>query len=178
MKIAVYCSSSNHIADEYKLQGYKLGQWIGESANSLVFGGATGGLMTSVSEGAANKNAEIIGIIPEAVIKMNRQSPLCSTLISVDTMSERKAQMKKIADIFVVLPGSYGTLDEMFDVIASGVVGEHKKTLIVVNQDNFYSDLLKQVEKMIQEKFIPVENYKPVIVDCVENCISVLKSSL
>ena len=99
MKIAVYCSSSNHIADEYKLQGYKLGQWIGESANSLIFGGATGGLMTSVSEGAASKNAEIIGIIPQAVIKMNRQSPLCSTLVSVNTMSERKSQMKEIADI-------------------------------------------------------------------------------
>lgn len=176
MKIAVYCSSSNHIADEYKLQGYKLGQWIGESANSLIFGGATGGLMTSVSEGAASKNAEIVGIIPQAVIKMNRQSPLCSTLVSVNTMSERKSQMKEIADIFVVLPGSYGTLDEMFDVVASGVVGEHKKPLIVVNQNNFYSDLLKQVDKMIQEKFIPVEMYKPYVVENIENCISILKS--
>ena len=176
MKIAVYCSSSNHIAEEYKHSAFLLGQWIAESGNSLVFGGATGGLMTSVSEGAASKNGKIIGIIPQAVIKMNRQSPLCTELVTVETMSERKARMKEIANIFVVLPGSYGTLDEMFDVVASGVVGEHKKPLIVVNQKAFYSNLLNQVERMIEEKFIPIENYKPVIVEDIENCISHLKS--
>jgi uncharacterized protein (TIGR00730 family) len=176
MKIAVYCSSSNHIADEYKLQGYKLGQWIGESANSLIFGGATGGLMTSVSEGAASKNAEIIGIIPQAVIKMNRQSALCTELITVETMSDRKATMKELADVFVVLPGSYGTLDEMFDVIAAAIVGEHKKQLIVVNENGFYDDLIRQIERMIYEKFIPVVNYKPLIVNSISECIQFLKN--
>ncbi len=176
MNIAVYCSSSNHIAENYKQSAYRLGEWIAESGNVLVFGGATGGLMTSVSEGVASGKGQIVGVIPQAVIKMNRQNPLCSELITVESMSERKAKMKEVADIFVVLPGSYGTLDEMFDVTASAIVGEHKKPLIVVNENGFYDDLLMLIARMRLEKFIPVENYKPVVVDNIDGCIASLKS--
>lgn len=172
MNIAVYCSSSNHIPESYIQSAFKLGKWIAESGNVLVFGGATGGLMTAVSEGAVG--AEIIGIIPQAVIRMKRQSPCCTQLIEVETMGERKSKMKELADVFIVLPGSYGTLDEMFDVIASGVVGEHKKPLIIVNENGFYNDLLKQVEKMLTEKFIPAENYKPLVLNSIEECIQLI----
>jgi len=177
MNIAVYCSSSNHIAEIYKQAAYQLGEWIAESGNVLVFGGATGGLMSSVSEGANSKNGNIIGVIPQAVIKMKRQNLLCSELLSVETMSERKAMMKTSADIFVVLPGSYGTLDEMFDVIASGVVGEHKKPLIIVNQNNFFEDFIKLSNRMSTEGFLPPthQNYQPLIVENIENCIDKIK---
>lgn len=176
MNIAVYCSSSNHIPESYKNSAYALGQWIADSGNALIFGGATGGLMTSVSEGASASGGKITGIIPQAVIKMNRQSALCTELISVETMSDRKATMKELADVFVVLPGSYGTLDEMFDVIAAAIVGEHKKQLIVVNENDFYIDLIRQIERMIYEKFIPVVNYKPLIVNSISECIQFLKN--
>lgn len=176
MNIAVYCSSSNHIPESYKNSAYALGQWIADSGNTLIFGGATGGLMTSVSEGASASGGKITGIIPQAVIKMNRQSALCTELISVETMSDRKATMKELADVFVVLPGSYGTLDEMFDVIAAAIVGEHKKQLIVVNENGFYDDLMRQIERMIDEKFIPVVNYKPLIVSNISDCILHLKN--
>lgn len=176
MNIAVYCSSSNHIPESYKNSAYALGQWIADSGNTLIFGGATGGLMTSVSEGASASGGKITGIIPQAVIKMNRQSALCTELITVETMSDRKATMKELADVFVVLPGSYGTLDEMFDVIAAAIVGEHKKQLIVVNENGFYDDLMRQIERMIDEKFIPVVNYKPLIVSNISDCILHLKN--
>ncbi|MDD3078759.1 MAG: TIGR00730 family Rossman fold protein [Paludibacter sp.] len=176
MKIAVYCSSSNHIAESYQLSAKHLGEWIAGSGNVLVFGGATGGLMTAVSKGAASKNGKIIGIIPDAVVKMNRQSPDCTELIVVETMNERKAKMKEIADVFIVLPGSYGTLDELFDVVAAGIVGEHKKTVFVVNEHGFYNPLLEQIDLMRQEKFIPVENYKPVITKSVDDCVEKIKS--
>lgn len=176
MNIAVYCSSSNHIAENYKLSAFRLGEWIAESSNILVFGGATGGLMDAISEGAFSQKGEIIGVIPQAVKRMNRQSSLCSKLIEVETMSERKTKMKELADVFVVLPGSYGTLDEMFDVIASGVVGEHKKQLIVVNENGFYDDLLTQTDKMCKEKFIPVENYKPKVVGTINECTDYLQT--
>jgi uncharacterized protein (TIGR00730 family) len=176
MNIAVYCSSSNHIAENYISSAFLLGEWIAESKNVLVFGGATGGLMDAVSQGVFSKKGEIIGVIPQAVIRMNRQSSLCTKLIEVQTMSERKEEMKKLADVFVVLPGSYGTLDEMFDVIASAVVGEHKKPLILVNENHFYSDLLAQTERMRMEMFIPVENYIPIVVDSITSCIDYLKT--
>ncbi len=89
MNIAVFCSSSNHIADNYKQVGFRLGEMIAESGNTLVYGGATGGLMDSVSEGAACKNGQIIGVIPQAVIRMNRQSSLPTQLITVETMRSK-----------------------------------------------------------------------------------------
>ena len=172
MNIAVFCSSSNHIADKYKQAAFRLGEMIADLGHTLVYGGATGGLMDSVSEGSASKKGTIIGVIPDAVIKMDRQSNLPTRLITVETMSERKAQMKKLSDIFVILPGSYGTLDEMLDIIASGVVGEHKKPLIILNQDGFYDLFIQQIEQMRNEHFMPaVEKYKPILVADIEQCI-------
>ena len=177
MNIAVFCSSSNHIADHYRQSAFQLGEQIAEDGNVLVYGGATGGLMDSVAEGAKSKNGNIIGIIPQAVIKMKRQSALPTELIVVDTMSERKRNMKSISDVFVVLPGSYGTLDEMLDIIASGVVGEHKKPLIIVNENGFYELFLSQINQMRDEHFIPTEEkYKPIIANSISHCMELIRS--
>lgn len=178
MNIAVFCSSSNHIAEHYKQSAFQLGELIADSGNTLVFGGATGGLMDSVAEGAYSKNGRIIGVIPQAVIKMNRQSALSTELIKVESMNERKAQMKALSDVFVVLPGSYGTLDEMLDIVASGIVGEHRKPLIIVNQNGFYDMLLKQIDFMRSELFIPIEErYKPIVVQDINHCLELINSS-
>ncbi len=178
MNIAVFCSSSNRIADRYKQSAFHLGEFIAENGNKLVYGGATGGLMDAVAEGAQSKNGEIIGVIAESIIKMNRKSPLPTELILVETLSDRKIQMKKISDLFVVLPGSYGTLDEMFDIIASGVVGEHKKPLIIVNYNGFYTQFINQINFMRSELFIPQEEkYKPVIVRDIYQCMEFINLS-
>ena len=171
MNICVYCSSSNSISENYKTSARKFGEWIAESGNTLVFGGATGGLMTEVSEGAARKGGKIIGIIPHAVKRMNRQSTLCTELVEVSTMSERKEKMREFTDVFVVLPGSIGTLDEFFDVYASGTVGEHRKQIILVNENGFYEHLLLMIEKMKNEQFIVAESYKPMVVNSIDECI-------
>lgn len=177
MNIAVFCSSSNHIADKYKQAAFRLGEMIADLGHTLVYGGATGGLMDAVSEGAASKKGYIIGVIPDAVIKMNRQSNLPTQLITVGTMSERKAQMKKFSDVFVVLPGSFGTLDEMLDIVASGVVGEHKKPLLIVNQDGFYDLFIQQIDLMRNERFMPTEErYKPLLVNSIEHCIEKIQT--
>ena len=177
MNIAVFCSSSNFIAEHYKHAAYQLGEQIAESGNTLIFGGATGGLMDAISSGARSKNGEISGVIPEAVIKMSRQSTLPTKLFTVETMSERKAMMKAHSDVFVVLPGSYGTLDEMLDIVASGIVGEHKKPLILINQDGFYDLFLQQIDLMRGELFIPsVENYKPKVVNNIFQCLELINT--
>jgi cytokinin riboside 5'-monophosphate phosphoribohydrolase len=176
MNIAVYCSSSNMIAQKYLKTAFELGSWIAENNHILVFGGATGGSMSAVSEGAASKQGKILGIIPEAVIRMKRANPLCTELIEVVTMGERKELMKKNADIFVVLPGSYGTLDELFDVVAAGVVGEHKKPVILMNENGFYNDLLQQTNRMREEMFIPIENYKLQIANDLDDCFNKIEN--
>jgi uncharacterized protein (TIGR00730 family) len=174
MKIAVYCSSSNKISAHYRAMAAKLGEWIGEQQHTLVYGGATGGLMSAVSDAASSKNAEIIGVISNAIVRMNRQSGNCTQLFTVESMSDRKASMLRIADVFVVLPGSFGTLDEMFDVVSSAIVGEHKKPLIVVNEMGFYDDLIQLINKMHTQGFITVDNYKAIFVDNIEACIELI----
>ena len=174
MNIAVYCSSSNHIAQKYLDTAFALGSWIAKNGYSLVFGGATGGSMSAVSEGASFEKGEIIGVIPEAVERMGRENPLCTELIAVKTMGERKELMKTRADVFVVLPGSYGTLDELFDVLAGGIVGEHKKTVIILNENGFYDDLIKQTDRMRAEMFIPIEYFKPLIANDLEECLKLI----
>lgn len=179
MNIAVFCSSSNHIAEHYKKASFDLGEQIAMSGNTLVFGGATGGLMDSVAQGATNKNGTIIGVIAQAIIRMKRQSILSTELVVVKTMSERKEKMKSLSDVFVVLEGSYGTLDEMLDIIASGIVGEHKKPLILVNKDGFYDNFLAQINYMRKEQFMPLDEiYKPLIVQDINQCMELINLSV
>ncbi len=84
-------------------------------------------------------------------------------------MSERKQRMRELADVCICLPGSYGTLDEMMDVISSGVVGEHHKPLYVLNYDHFYDDLVALTEHMHKLSFLPQqESYKPIFVNTLE----------
>ena len=148
---------------------------IAENVDTLIYGGATGGLMDSVAEGAKSKNGEIIGVIAQAIIKMNRQSTLPTQLITVETLSQRKDLMKALSDVFVVLPGSYGTLDEMLDVVTSGIVGEHKKPMILVNHNGFYHHFLEQINLMRSELFIPIEEkYKPLIVEDIHQCFELI----
>ena len=177
MNIAVFCSSSNSIADKYKQVAFDFGQWIAQNNHTLVYGGAAGGLMDAVAKGAASQGGAIIGVIAKAIIRMNRQSQLPTELITVSSMSERKAVMKEKSDLFVVLPGSFGTLDEMLDIVASGTVGEHKKPLIILNQDGFYNLFSEQLELMRNEKFMPQnETYKPVFVNDTAHCTNLINT--
>ena len=151
MNICVYCSSSDQVRDEFKQLATEFGKWMAQKGHTLVYGGATGGLMSAVAEGAANVSGDIIGIIPECIIEKGRKSDLPTELFVVGDMAERKTMMKEYADVFVVLPGGFGTLDEMFDTISSCMVGEHDKPTILFNPDNFWEGLLLQFDKILKE---------------------------
>ncbi|MGN0234873.1 MAG: TIGR00730 family Rossman fold protein [Paludibacteraceae bacterium] len=166
MKIAVYCSAKDSVHERYKRMAVRLGTWIGEQGHTLVYGGATGGLMTSVSNAAKAAGATVVGVVPPRIIAARRLADNCDELVNAENMADRKAKMREIADCFVCLPGSYGTLDEMMDVVASGTVGEHKKPLFVYDYQGFYADLKRQIRRMKAEAFIPAEeSYSPVFVE-------------
>ena len=171
MRICVFCSSSNSIDQAYRQLAFQFGRTIAEKGHVLVYGGATGGLMDAVAEGAAQNQGEIIGVIPEIIIRMNRLSTLPTQQIITADMSERKKRLKLESDAFVVLPGGYGTLDEMFDVIASGSVGEHRKPLVCLNMNGFYDSLIHLTEQMKSGAFIPKEErYKPYFANTMDEC--------
>ena len=175
MRVAVYCSAKDRIPEEYLALGDVLGRWIAEAGHTLVYGGATGGLMTRVSNAAKAVGGVVEGVIPQRIIQAKRMADNCDTLYVVNNMCERKQKMKELADCFVCLPGSYGTLDEMMDVVASGTVDEHRKPCFVLNYQGFYSGLRFQIEYMRQIAFLPKEEqYAPIFVDTMDELINKL----
>ena len=169
MRIAVYCSAKDVIPEEYLQLGDALGKWIGENGHTLVYGGATGGLMSRTSDAAKAAGAHVVGVIPPRIKAAGRLATNCDYLIEVNNMSERKQRMRDEADIIVCLPGSYGTLDEMMDTISSAIVGEHHKPTFVLNFKGFYEPLKQQIELMRSLHFIPQdEHYKPVFINSLE----------
>ena len=169
MNIAVYCSAKETIPQDYLALGKELGRWLAEQGHTLVYGGATGGLMTRVSNAAKASGGYVIGVVPHRIVASYRKAENCDELYEVEDMCERKRLMRDKANCFVCLPGSYGTLDEMFDVISSGTVGEHHKPLFVVNYKGFYDALLAEAEHMRTLRFLPQEeNYKPHYVNTLE----------
>ena len=176
MNIAVYCSAKDKIAEEYKLLGDQLGAWIAHEGHTLIYGGATGGLMTRVSNAAKENGGKVVGVVPKRIIAAHRQADNCDELYIVETMNDRKQKMRELADCFVCLPGSYGTLDEMMDGVASGTVGEHRKPLYVLNYQGFYDGLRQQADYMRALAFIPEqESYKPIYVDTLDELFTTLK---
>ena len=178
MRIAVYCSAKDIIPEEYLRLGDELGRWIAKSGHTLVYGGATGGLMTRTSRAAAAAGGEVIGVVPQRIISAGRLADNCSTLYIVSSMAERKQMMRDVADCFVCLPGSYGTLDEMYDVIASGTVGEHHKPIYILNYKGFYEGIRRQAEDMRALQFLPAqEAYAPQYVSMLEELYTLLTSA-
>jgi uncharacterized protein (TIGR00730 family) len=177
MRIAVYCSAKDRIPEEYLSLGDTLGKWIAEAGHTLVYGGATGGLMTRVSNATKAAGGAVEGVIPKRIIQAKRMANNCDVLYTVANMCERKQKMKDLADCFICLPGSYGTLDEMMDVIASGTVDEHRKPIFILNYDGFYEGLKIQVAHMRQLAFLPQEEqYAPQFVDTMNQLIDKLRS--
>jgi len=149
--------------------GDALGRWLGENGHTLIYGGATGGLMSRTSDAAKQAGAHVIGVIPPRIKAAGRLATNCDYLIEVNNMSERKQRMRDEADVIVCLPGSYGTLDEMMDATSSAIVGEHKKPVFVLNYKGFYEPLKRQIELMKSLQFIPQdEHYRPIFVDTLE----------
>lgn len=178
MKIAVYCSAKDIIPEEYLQLGDQLGAWLAREHHTLIYGGATGGLMSRTSNAFANENAilrqqpkhtrlgKVIGVVPKRIIEAGRLAQNCDKTYIVRTMNERKQKMKTLSDCFICLPGSYGTLDEMYDVIASGTVGEHSKPIFILNYKGFYNGLISEAQHMRGLRFLPeVEQYRPIFVN-------------
>ena len=165
----MYCSAKDAIPEEYLRLGDALGEWIGKNGHTLIYGGATGGLMSRTSDAAKAAGAHVIGVIPPRIKAAGRLAANCDHLIEVNNMSERKQRMRDEADVIICLPGSYGTLDEMMDATSSAIVGEHRTPVYVLNYKGFYEPLKQQIALMQDLQFIPAQqSYQPVFVDTLD----------
>lgn len=159
MNICVFCSSSNAIADIYLDEAVSLAKMIGQSGFCLINGGSNVGLMDVVTREAKAHGAKTIGVIPEKLRNFNLASEEAHEIIVSSDMMERKAKMRDLSDSFIALPGGFGTLEEILEVITLKQLGYHNKAIVFINTNGFYYDLFRQFEKSYDEKFAK-ENYR------------------
>lgn len=184
MNICVFSSSSNAIHDIYFEQARILGTLIGRRGHKLINGGANVGLMETVTLAASEAGAKTTGIIPERLIDRSLASNYShETIITVD-MQERKAKMRDLSDAFIALPGGFGTLEEVLEVLTLRQLSYHTKPVVIINTSNFFHHLLMQFETSYKELFAKeiyrdlyyvtsnaedaldyIENYKPAELD-------------
>ncbi len=159
MNICVFCSSSNAIPELYFDEAKELGRLIGENLHAIVYGGAAVGLMHTVAEAARQAGANSVGIIPESIHNRRLSSPRDHEQIITPNMRERKYLMRKRSDAFIALPGGFGTLEEILEVIALKQLQYHNKAIVFINTDGFYNALFQQFERAYKDSFSK-EDYK------------------
>lgn len=153
MNICVFCSSSNAIADIYFQEAQKLGELIGNGGHTLINGGANVGLMEAVTIAASKSGGKTVGIIPERMIGRSLASDNSHEVIITTDMMERKAKMRDMSDAFIALPGGFGTLEEILEVMTLRQLSYHTKPIVFINTNNFFDNLFKQFEVSYVEQF-------------------------
>ena len=156
-RIAVYCASSTELAPDYISAAKAMGQELAEQDIGLVFGGGRIGLMGTIADTVLEHGGEVIGVIPRKLQSLELEHKGCSELHVVDTMHERKQLMMDHADGFIAMPGGFGTLEELFEVVTWAQLNFHMKPVGILNVNGFYDDLLRFIQRAVDEKFIREE---------------------
>lgn len=151
MKVAVFCSSSDNIAENYRQMARSLGFLLAQNGHELIYGGTPCGLMGDVALSAAQQGGAITGIIPENWRESQWVNPCNTQNIFVKNLAERKQLMSQMADAFVVLPGGIGTLDEAFSIMAMHQIGETTKKVYFINTNGFFAGIKEQLNHCLQE---------------------------
>lgn len=157
--VCVYCGSSSTTPDVYKNGARDLGKIFAQENVRLVYGGAEVGLMGIIADSVIENHGRVTGIITQQLDEFERGNTNITELIVVDSMHERKRMMFEHSDAFVVLPGGFGTLDEIFEIITWRQLRLHSKPIVFVDINDYWSALFSTfVDHMIKEKFIRPEH--------------------
>ncbi|MFM9889086.1 MAG: TIGR00730 family Rossman fold protein [Rickettsiales bacterium] len=151
--ICVFCGAQNAVAEEYKTMAHQLGLDMARAGKQLVYGGGDCGLMGAVANGTLEGGGKAIGVFPRSLGRIEVEHKGLTTMHMVDSMHERKQIMYDHADVFVILPGGFGTLDEMFEVITWRQIGIHEKSVIIFNHNGYWNHLLALMDNIIASSF-------------------------
>lgn len=162
--LSVFCGSSMGNEASYYEAAFQTGIFLADMGIRLVYGGAKVGLMGAVADGALSKNGIVVGVIPEVLIDKEIAHDGLAELRIVKSMHERKATMDALSDGAIVLPGGYGTMDEMFELLTWGQLGLHNKPIGILNVGGFYDDLIACLDTMVRKNLLRVSNREMLIV--------------
>ena len=163
-RVAVYCGSANGNNRAFRAEATALGTAIAAAGLGLVYGGANVGLMGAVADAVLAAGAEVIGVLPEVLAGKEIAHIGLTSLEMVPTMHERKARMAELADAFLVLPGGYGTLDELMEAVTWAQLGLHAKPCILINTAGYWNGLLAFLDSTVAAGFLKEENRQLLLV--------------
>lgn len=163
--ISVFCGSSSGNEDVFPAQVVLLGQTIARRGYGIVYGGAHVGLMGAIADGALSEGGEVVGVIPQFLKKKELEHKQLTQIHVVETMHERKALMNELSDAVIALPGGYGTMEELFEMLTWAQLALHKKPIGLLNIDGFYDSLIALSQTMIDKGFLKDEYRELLLVD-------------
>jgi uncharacterized protein (TIGR00730 family) len=157
-RVAVYCGSADGNDPVFLAEARALGEAIAAAGLGVVYGGANVGLMGAVADAALARGAEVIGVLPEVLAGREIAHTGLTRLETVATMHQRKARMVALADAFLILPGGYGTLDEMLEIVTWSQLRLHAKPCILINTAGYWDGLLAFLDSTVAAGFLKPEN--------------------
>jgi uncharacterized protein (TIGR00730 family) len=155
--VCVFCGSSTGLDQRWLELARQVGSALTAAGHRLVSGGGRVGMMGTVAAGARAAGGHTLGIIPESMIPMEIADTEADELVVTDGMAARKTRMIAESDAFLVLPGGLGTLDELFEVWTTGMLGLHAKPVVLLDVDGFYTGLLDWLHRLVPAGFVRAE---------------------
>jgi uncharacterized protein (TIGR00730 family) len=153
-RVCVFCGSNVGGRPEYAEAARRMGALIAGRGLGLVYGGGNIGLMGVLADATLRAGGEVIGVIPAALQAKELAHAGLTELFIVPSMHERKAKMADLADAFAALPGGYGTLDELFEILTWAQLGIHAKPVGLLDVAGYFTPLLAAVDRMTHERFV------------------------
>ena len=164
-RLCVYCGSSSGAQPIYRATALALGKTLAARGIELVYGGGHVGLMGAVADGVLAGGGRVIGVIPDALMKRELGHTGLQDLRVVADMHERKLTMANLADAFIALPGGWGTLEELTEMLTWLQLGIHAKPIGVLNVGGYFDHFLAFAETMVSERFVRVEHRRLFCID-------------
>ncbi|MGE7598173.1 TIGR00730 family Rossman fold protein [Lysinibacillus fusiformis] len=163
--IAVFCGSSIGASDAYREGAVQLGKELAKRKITLIYGGASVGIMATVADTVLQEGGKVFGVIPTLLEEREIAHQQLTELIVVNTMHERKSKMMELADGFIALPGGPGTLEEFFEVFTWNQIGLIQKPCAIFNIEQYFDLLISFFDHMQQEQFLKAQYREALIVD-------------
>lgn len=160
--VCVYCGSNPGRLPQYRQAASQLGRELARRGLGLVYGGASVGVMGAVADAVLEHDGKAIGVIPHNLATKEVSHDSLDELIVVGSMHERKAKMAELSDGFIALPGGWGTIEEIFEMLTWAQLGFHEKPCGLLNISSYYDPLFAFLEKAIDQQFVK-EEYRPMI---------------
>jgi len=152
--LCVYCGSSSGKYPEYTEQARAFGVEMARRGIALVYGGGKVGLMGTMADAVLAGGGKVIGVIPRQLVELEVAHPGLSELQVVETMHQRKTRMYELSDAFVALPGGFGTMDEMFEMLTWAQLGLHRYPCAFLDMRGYYDGLRTMMDHMVDEGFV------------------------